>query len=59
MNPLLNNITDLLIEEANAEEEELLGKGGDEDGVPRDQQLVKFDREDQFLKVIEIRVCVQ
>ena len=28
-NPILNNITDYLIEEASAEEEELLGKNND------------------------------
>ena len=49
-NPLLSNITDYLIEEASAEEEELLGKNNDleegeegEDGntIVRDEELVK------------------
>merc|ERR1711963_1199276 len=48
-NPILNNITDYLIEEASAEEEELLGKNNDledgeegEDGnkIVRDEELV-------------------
>merc|ERR1719210_388033 len=47
-NPLLNNITDYLIEEASAEEEELLGRkeGDDEDGksegveIQRDEELI-------------------
>merc|ERR1719295_1020027 len=46
-NPLLANITDYLIEEASAEEEELLGKEGeDEDGkdegiaIQRDEELI-------------------
>jgi hypothetical protein len=49
-NPLLSNITDYLIEEASAEEEELLGKNSEleegeegEDGntIVRDEELVK------------------
>jgi hypothetical protein len=49
-NPLLSNITDYLIEEASAEEEELLGKNNDleegeegEDGntIVRDEELIK------------------
>ena len=49
-NPILANITDYLIEEASAEEEELLGKNNDledgeegEDGnsVTRDNELLK------------------
>ena len=49
-NPILANITDYLIEEASAEEEELLGKNNDledgeegEDGnsVTRDEELIK------------------
>ena len=52
-NPLLANITDYLIEEANAEEEELLGKKeGEEDGeevaegetLIRDEELIKVTR---------------
>ena len=47
-NPLLANITDYLIEEASAEEEELLGRregeeeeGGEEgQGVQRDEELI-------------------
>lgn len=50
-NPVLKNITDYLIEEASAEEEELLGMsgdkeegqlGGDGDGpIERDPSLIK------------------
>ena len=49
-NPLLSNITDYLIEEASAEEEELLGKNSElEDGeegddgntLIRDEELIK------------------
>uniref|UniRef100_A0A915ISC8 Serrate RNA effector molecule homolog n=1 Tax=Romanomermis culicivorax TaxID=13658 RepID=A0A915ISC8_ROMCU len=50
-NPLLRNITDFLIEEASAEEEELLGtfaNSGDES----DQKVV-FERDDQILKVLD------
>jgi hypothetical protein len=52
-NPLLANITDYLIEEANAEEEELLGKkDGEEEGeevaegetLIRDEELIKVSR---------------
>ena len=51
-NPILANITDYLIEEASAEEEELLGKNNDledgeegEDGnsVTRDEELLKVN----------------
>lgn len=52
-NPVLKNITDYLIEEASAEEEELLGMsgdheegqlGGDGDGpIERDPTLIKVD----------------
>jgi hypothetical protein len=49
-NPLLSNITDYLIEEASAEEEELLGKnseleegeeGDDGNTIVRDEELIK------------------
>ena len=49
-NPLLSNITDYLIEEASAEEEELLGKnseleegeeGDDGNTIIRDEELIK------------------
>merc|ERR1711860_444895 len=46
-NPILNNITDYMIEEASAEEEELLGKRegeeeetGEEGGIQRDEELI-------------------
>lgn len=54
-NPVLKNITDYLIEEASAEEEELLGMsgdqeegqvGGDGDGlIERDPTLIKVNEE--------------
>jgi hypothetical protein len=56
-NPLLANITDYLIEEANAEEEELLGKkeGEGEEGeeVAEGETLV---RDDELIKV-GIKLC--
>ena len=61
-NPILNNITDYLIEEASAEEEELLGKNNDlEDGeegeegnkVVRDEELCKvLDRLLLYLRIV-------
>ena len=61
-NPILANITDYLIEEASAEEEELLGKNNDlEDGeegeegnsVSRDNDLVKvLDRLLFYLRIV-------
>merc|ERR1719273_681208 len=61
-NPILNNITDYLIEEASAEEEELLGKNNDlEDGeegeegnkVVRDEELCKvLDRLLFYLRIV-------
>ena len=50
-NPLLANITDYLIEEASAEEEELLGRGdGNEEGE-EGQQGVTIARDDELIKV--------
>ena len=61
-NPILNKITDYLIEEASTEEEELLGKNNDlEDGeegeegnkVVRDEELVKvLDRLLFYLRIV-------
>jgi len=61
-NPILANITDYLIEEASAEEEELLGKNNDlEDGeegeegnsVTRDAELIKvLDRLLFYLRIV-------
>jgi hypothetical protein len=61
-NPILNNITDYLIEEASAEEEELLGKNNDlEDGeegeagnkVVRDEELVRvLDKLLFYLRIV-------
>lgn len=51
-NPVLKNITDYLIEEASAEEEELLGHTADQEegqlgddtaSVERDEALIKVD----------------
>ena len=50
-NPLLANITDYLIEEASAEEEELLGHGeGGEEG-DEGQQGVTITRDDELINV--------
>ena len=60
-NPLLNNITDYLIEEASAEEEELLGKtdGDDEQSknegvtIQRDEELVGvLDKMIFYLRIV-------
>ncbi|XP_016966575.1 serrate RNA effector molecule homolog isoform X2 [Drosophila biarmipes] len=57
-NPVLQNITDYLIEEASAEEEELLGLTGeskDSDGEPidRDEQLIAvLDRLILYLRIV-------
>ncbi|XP_059079220.1 serrate RNA effector molecule homolog isoform X2 [Tigriopus californicus] len=61
-NPVLENITDYLIEEASAEEEELLGKNNDlEDGeegeegnsIVRDEELIKvLDRLLFYLRIV-------
>ena len=51
-NPLLSNITDYLIEEASAEEEELLGKqdGDDED---KKNEGVVIQRDDELIEVLD------
>ena len=61
-NPVLDNITDYLIEEASAEEEELLGKNNDlEDGeegeegnsITRDEELIKvLDKMLLYLRIV-------
>nr|CAG4641608.1 EOG090X04A7 [Eurycercus lamellatus] len=60
-NPVLHNITDFLIEEASAEEEELLGASATEEGeeaeatagVTRDEELIKvLDRLLFYLRIV-------
>ncbi|KAL0268500.1 UNVERIFIED_CONTAM: hypothetical protein PYX00_010419 [Menopon gallinae] len=59
-NPVLRNITDYLIEEASAEEEELLGTNDAEDGqiedtcaIERDENLIKvLDRLLLYLRIV-------
>ncbi|KAH8372799.1 hypothetical protein KR009_005134 [Drosophila setifemur] len=57
-NPVLQNITDYLIEEASAEEEELLGlagenKDGDGEPIERDEQLLAvLDRLVLYLRIV-------
>lgn len=60
-NPVLHNITDFLIEEASAEEEELLGASAAEEGeetesasgVARDEELIKvLDRLLFYLRIV-------
>ena len=48
----MNNITDYLIEEASAEEEELLGRkeGDDEDGK---SEGVEIQRDDELIDVLD------
>merc|ERR1712109_66786 len=51
-NPILNNITDYLIEEASAEEEELLGKNNDlEDGEEVKMETKSFEMKN-FVKFL-------
>ncbi|MGH0171212.1 UNVERIFIED_CONTAM: hypothetical protein FKN15_077736 [Acipenser sinensis] len=55
-NPLLKNITDYLIEEVSAEEEELLGSSGDqpEDGAKEGNPTeVTIERDDKLVKVLD------
>lgn len=58
-NPVLKNITDYLIEEASAEEEELLGMSGDQEegqlgdgdsSIERDPILIKVNETNVDLK---------
>ena len=58
-NPLLANITDYLIEEANAEEEELLGKTDESEekdegvAIQRDEELIKvLDKMVLYLRIV-------
>ena len=51
-NPVLKNITDYLIEEASAEEEELLGVSGDhEEGQLSGDAEEKIEKDPELLKV--------
>lgn len=50
-NPVLNNITDFLIEEASAEEEELLGPSATEEGD--DEAAAGLARDDELIKVLD------
>uniref|UniRef100_T1JCQ9 Serrate RNA effector molecule homolog n=1 Tax=Strigamia maritima TaxID=126957 RepID=T1JCQ9_STRMM len=52
-NPLLKNITDYLIEEANAEEEELLGMSGQDEKSKDDQGDTTVERDDALIKVVD------
>ena len=51
-NPVLNNITDYLIEEASAEEEELLGTTATEEGEETDG-ATGLTRDDELIKVLD------
>ena len=50
-NPILANITDYLIEEASAEEEELLGKNNDLEDGEEGEDGNSVTRDDELLKV--------
>ena len=53
-NPILKNITDYLIEEASAEEEELLGVSGDhEEGQLSSEGEEKIERDPALVKVLD------
>ena len=51
-NPLLSNITDYLIEEASAEEEELLGKQDGEDEDKKNEGVV-IQRDEELIEVLD------
>nr|CAG4649244.1 EOG090X04A7 [Scapholeberis mucronata]SVE93549.1 EOG090X04A7 [Scapholeberis mucronata] len=51
-NPVLHNITDYLIEEASAEEEELLGASASEEGEEADASA-GLTRDDELIKVLD------
>ncbi|KAK3926902.1 Serrate RNA effector molecule-like protein [Frankliniella fusca] len=51
-NPVLKNITDYLIEEASAEEEELLGQSTDQE-EGQVEEVATVDRDDQLIKVLD------
>ncbi|XP_074479775.1 serrate RNA effector molecule homolog isoform X2 [Sebastes fasciatus] len=53
-NPVLKNITDYLIEEVSAEEEELIGSsGGNVDDAPASSSDVAVETDDKLLKVLD------
>merc|ERR1711988_820233 len=52
-NPILNNITDYLIEEASAEEEELLGKNNDLEDGEEGEEGNKIVRDEELVKVLD------
>ena len=52
-NPVLHNITDYLIEEASAEEEELLGASAAEDGEEGGDSVGGVARDEELIKVLD------
>ncbi len=52
-NPVLHNITDYLIEEASAEEEELLGRNNDLEDGEEGEEGAKISRDDDLLRVLD------
>jgi len=50
-NPVLKNITDYLIEEASAEEEELLGQSADQEEGQLGEDSATIERDDSLIKV--------
>merc|ERR1719410_230106 len=52
-NPILNNITDYMIEEASAEEEELLGKNNDLEDGEEGEDGNKIVRDEELCKVLD------
>jgi hypothetical protein len=58
-NPVLRNITDYLIEEASAEEEELLGQASEtEDNDERDQGLIKVMCELKSIDLVQLQFLI-
>ncbi|VDK45567.1 unnamed protein product [Anisakis simplex] len=52
-NPLLKNLTDFLIEEASAEEEELLGLSNGASATEQEDQKVPFQRDDALINKLD------
>ncbi|XP_049863805.1 serrate RNA effector molecule homolog isoform X13 [Schistocerca gregaria] len=52
-NPILKNITDYLIEEASAEEEELLGHSSEQEESQQTEETATVERDETLIKVLD------
>lgn len=57
-NPVLKNITDYLIEEASAEEEELLGHTADQEEGQLGDDTATVERDEALIKVGGVTECL-